>query len=110
MALLREFRVRGRCKAIWNTSNYYFEHIRARGGLQNTKARRSTQEPEVLALLRRIHRWRITHHRSSTSELQPQCLSDTEVIRPSPLDPWQQSLGEWLIASAGSDIHELHRA
>ncbi|KAJ5904903.1 uncharacterized protein N7473_001819 [Penicillium subrubescens] len=39
----------------------------------------------------------------------PQCLSDMEVIRPFPLDPWQRSLRE-LIATVGSDMHELHEA
>ncbi|KAJ5215587.1 uncharacterized protein N7498_001994 [Penicillium cinerascens] len=39
----------------------------------------------------------------------PQCLSDMEVIRPFPLDPWQRSLGE-LIATVGSDMQELHEA
>jgi hypothetical protein len=39
----------------------------------------------------------------------PQCLSDMEVIRPFPLDPWQRSLGE-SIATVGSDMHELHEA
>jgi hypothetical protein len=36
----------------------------------------------------------------------PQCLSDMEVIRPFPLDPWQRSLGE-LITTVGSNMHEL---
>ncbi|KAJ5849263.1 hypothetical protein N7534_007952 [Penicillium rubens] len=39
----------------------------------------------------------------------PHCLSDVEVIRPFPLDPWQRSLSE-LIATVGSDMHELHEA
>mgnify|MGYP006988606076 FL=1 len=39
----------------------------------------------------------------------PQCLSDMEVIRPFPLDPWQRSLGE-LIASVGAEMQELHEA
>ena len=39
----------------------------------------------------------------------PHCLSDMEVIRPFPLDPWQRSLSE-LIATVGSDMHELHEA
>ncbi|KAJ5085459.1 hypothetical protein N7532_010230 [Penicillium argentinense] len=39
----------------------------------------------------------------------PQCLSDMEVIRPFPLDPWQRSLGE-LITTVGSNMHELHEA
>ena len=38
-----------------------------------------------------------------------QCLSDMEVIRPFPLDPWQRSLGE-LVATVGSDMQELHEA
>ncbi|KAJ5111625.1 hypothetical protein N7532_002160 [Penicillium argentinense] len=39
----------------------------------------------------------------------PQCLSDMEVIRPFPLDPWQRSLRE-LIITVGSDMNELHEA
>jgi hypothetical protein len=39
----------------------------------------------------------------------PQCLSDMEVIRPFPLDPWQRTLRE-LIVTVGSDMHELHEA
>ncbi|KAJ5300187.1 hypothetical protein N7508_007430 [Penicillium antarcticum] len=39
----------------------------------------------------------------------PQCLSDMEVIRTFPLDPWQRSLGE-SIATVGSNMHELHEA
>ncbi|KAJ5215604.1 reverse transcriptase [Penicillium cinerascens] len=39
----------------------------------------------------------------------PQCLSDMEVIRPFPLDPWQQSLCE-LITSRGSALDDLHEA
>ena len=37
----------------------------------------------------------------------PHCFSDMEVIRPFPLDPWQQSLCE-LIASSGSALDDLH--
>ena len=36
-------------------------------------------------------------------------MSDMEVIRPFPLDPWQRSLKE-LIATVGSEMHELHEA
>ena len=39
----------------------------------------------------------------------PQCLSDLEVIRPFPLDPWQRSLGD-LITNVGSNMTELHEA
>jgi hypothetical protein len=39
----------------------------------------------------------------------PQCLSDLEVIRPFPLDPWQRSLSE-LINTVGSDMDVLHEA
>ncbi|KAJ5117672.1 hypothetical protein N7448_011304 [Penicillium atrosanguineum] len=39
----------------------------------------------------------------------PHCLSETEIIRPFPLDPQQRSLGE-LIATVGSDMQELHEA
>ncbi|KAI2669422.1 hypothetical protein LCP963914a_9931 [Penicillium roqueforti] len=51
-------------------------------------------------------------HRSPFKTLAkhgPQCLSDMEVIRPFPLDPWQRSLGE-LITSVGSGMPELHEA
>jgi hypothetical protein len=36
----------------------------------------------------------------------PQCLSDLEVIRPFPLDPWQKSLSE-LITAAGASTDDL---
>jgi hypothetical protein len=39
----------------------------------------------------------------------PQCLSDMEIIRPFPLDPWQRSL-EGLITTVGSNMQELHEA
>lgn len=39
----------------------------------------------------------------------PQCLSDMEVIRPFPLDPWQRSLGE-SITTVASDIDEMREA
>lgn len=39
----------------------------------------------------------------------PQCLSDMEVIRPFPLDPWQRSLGK-LITTVGSNMQELYEA
>lgn len=38
-----------------------------------------------------------------------QCLSDMEVIRPFPLDPWQLSICE-LISSCGSALNDLHEA
>ncbi|KAJ5642743.1 hypothetical protein N7490_006743 [Penicillium lividum] len=51
-------------------------------------------------------------HRSPFKTLAkhgPQGLSDMEVIRPFPLDPWQRSLGE-LIIFVGSGMPELHEA
>jgi hypothetical protein len=39
----------------------------------------------------------------------PQCLSDLEVIRPFPLDPWQKSVGE-LITTVGANTDDLQES